>query len=69
MFRDCFEVLREMFVVFSGFSKFSDLLGPVRTCSEVFGYIQMHLHAFGCIWTLLENFEKFLRKTRFVYFW
>ena len=37
----------------------SDLLGPVRTCSDAFGCIQMHLEAFGCVRTRSENFGNF----------
>ncbi len=56
---------RNFFVIFSSFSKFSDLLGPVRTCSDAFGCIRMHLDAFGCVRMRSDTsrkFRKFLMK-------
>ena len=41
--------------MFAGFSKFSDLFGPVRTCSDAFGCIRMLLDAFGRVWKVSKK--------------
>ena len=45
VFRECFQILREFFEVFAIFSKFLDLVGPPRTCSDGFGCVRMPLPA------------------------
>ena len=54
--RDFFQKFREFSEVFVSFSKFLDMLGPVRTHSDLFGCIRMHSDAFGCVRKRLEVF-------------
>ena len=46
-----FKIFREVFAsfsqVFASFLRFSELLGPARTCSDAFGWVWMRLDAFG----------------------
>ena len=51
-FHKCFEV-------FASFFKFSDLLGPVRTCSDALGCVRMHSDASGCVRMRSDTFGKF----------
>ena len=54
-----FAVVREIFVVLAGFSKFSWVLGRVRTCSDPSGSIRMRWEAFGSVWKRSDVSEKF----------
>ena len=57
--RDFFQNFREFSEAFVSFSKFLDMLGPVRTHSDLFGCIRMHSDAFGSVWKRLEVFRDF----------
>ena len=57
----CFERFAH-FEMFARFSKFLDLSGRGRTCSDMFGCIRMQLDAFGCIRLLaLSPVSSFVR--------
>ena len=57
-FSDLKQMNKSMFLqVFGSFPICSDLLGPVRMH---FGYLRMQPDAFGSIWTLSENFRRFV---------
>ena len=47
--RDFFCFFR-IFANFRGFREFFEVFRLARTCSDLFGSIQMHSDAFGCIW-------------------
>ena len=51
-----FRMFRELFEVFAPFSKFSDLFGPVRTCSDALGCIRMRLEASESFRKKFEHF-------------
>ena len=54
--------------VFASFLRFSELLGPAWTCSDVFRWIWMRLDEFGSTRTRSENFWKIGRKISFSVF-
>ena len=64
-----FKIFREVFAsfsqVFASFLRFSELLGPARTCSDAFGWVWMRLDAFGSTRTRSENFRKNPSKNQF----
>ena len=51
-----------VFDVFASCLRFSDVLGPVRTCSDPFGCVWMRSEVSASVSTLSEIFEKFLEK-------
>ena len=58
-FQFVFEVFCDAFKVFPIFFTFSEVWGPVRTCSDAFGRVQMRPDALGCIRTLSDIFRNF----------
>ena len=76
IFAKFFAVFASCFVVFTGFSRFSDVFGPVRTHSDLLGHIRIHLDAFGCVWERLtmklsnrDSREKFFENLFFEPVW
>ena len=58
-FLDFSRFILAIFERFFKFLKFLHLSGPVRTCSDLIGYVRMHSDALGSAWRFSEKFGLF----------